>query len=166
MRKMSSKKRYVVSERCSRQCSLHPDNLTFSDETTEWYNAGWTVDRMVQQSVKLGRKLSTAALSRHRRHLVEEADTVDESGENLSHLQVLEKIIAVGAKRAHTWRIGASETLKAIEMHNRLTQGAALADLMGALTMAADEIEEENNGTVDIGSLSPSELQSVGLDAD
>lgn len=146
---------------------MYPDNLKFADETLTWYNEGRSISWMLAKSEEMGRKLSQGALSRHRRHLDEvEADENDQdmSGGSVDHLKVLEKMIQSGARRASTWRIGPAETLKAMDMYYKLTQGSAMRDLFAALTAVASGEDPDDVGEVDAGSFSPAELESVDAD--
>jgi len=159
---------YVVSDRCSRQCSFHPDNLKFSAETLHWYEQKRSMAWMITESERLGRKLSQASISRHRSHLdeaVDESAALDETG-NVDHLKVLQMMIAAGARRAHTWRVGPKETMDAMNLYYKLTQGSAMESLFERLTaVAAGEAAEENEIEFDAGSLSPAELESVDADS-
>jgi hypothetical protein len=163
-----SKPTLVVSERCTRSCSHHPDNLAFSEDALAWYNEGRSVSWIVAESKKKGRQLSQAAISRHRKHLDEEAEVEESADGSVDHLKVLQTIIAQGAKRAHTWRVGPKETMDAMNMYYRLTQGSAMEGLLSALTaVAAGESAQENElPEHDAGSLSPAEMESVDADAD
>lgn len=140
--------------------------MEFAADTLRWYGEGRTIDWMVKESERLGRKLSTAAISRHKRHLEEGQDEpVDPETGEVNHLEVLQRIIKQGAKRSHTWRVGPAETMKAMEMYYRLTQGSVMQDLFGALTAAASgETPDESDGTVDAGSFAPVELESADAD--
>lgn len=155
---------YVVGEKCTRQCSLHPDNLDFAEVTTGWYNEDWTIEQMVIASEGLGRKLSTAALSRHRRHLVEaeeESEIPLTGGGVADDIAVLRAIVRQGAKRAHLWRVGPADTMKAIDMIYKLTQGSVVGDLLDALMADDMDDEEDEEGVVDVGSVSPVEQESA-----
>lgn len=166
-----AKHNYFVTDRCTRSCSFYPENLPFAEETLKWYNEGKSVNWMMAESERLGRKLSGGGISRHRRHLAEQDDTLIPAGNdgNVDHLQVLQQMIAAGAKRAHTWRIGPAETLKAMQMYYQLTQGSAMQSLFERLTAVAatGNLEEgEEIDEFDAGSLSPAEMESLDADSD
>jgi hypothetical protein len=162
-----AQRNYVLSERCTRGCSLHPDNLDF--DTLTWYNDRRGESFIIAESEKLGRKLSAGAISRHRRHLdYEDTKPRLDDDKPVDHLTVLQRMISQGAQRADQWRIGPAETLKAMEMYYRLTQGSAMASLLeGLAAVAAGSTDEEvAEGSFDVGSLSAPELESVSADSD
>lgn len=164
-----AKHNYVVSDRCTRSCSLHHDNISFSSEALEWYNEGKPLAFMTAESEKLGRKLSPAALSRHRQHLdeVDEDDLLNESSDgHVDHLEVLQKIITAGAKRSKSWRVGPAETMKAMELYYRLTEGSAMESLFAKLTAVAAGESAEDVGEFDAGSLSPAEMEPNDADSE
>jgi hypothetical protein len=78
-----------------------------------------------------------------------------EDGGPVDHVRVLELMIARGARVAHTWRLGPGDTLKAIEMHFRLTEGRsdnALVDALAAAAAAAEEVQiDEPLEDVEVG---------------
>ena len=164
---MSNQRKFILSDRCTRACSLHPDNLDF--DTLTWYNDRRGEAFIIAESDRLGRKLSAGSISRHRKHLdYEDENAPEDDGKPVDHLTVLQKMISQGAKRSEQWRIGPAETLKAMEMYYRLTQGSAMASLLEGLTaVAAGSTDEEvEMGSFDAGSLSPAETESVGADSD
>lgn len=167
-------KRLVVSDRCKRTCNCNAENLPFADELLDWYNQRKGYKWIIAASEAKGRRLTLGGLSRHRRHLdyaIDDEEIVAQEGEvavdsTADHLKVLQLIIKQGARKANTWRIGPAETLKAMDMYYKLTQGSVMQDLFGALAAAAagDESVTELD-TLDAGSLSPAELEGVDADA-
>jgi hypothetical protein len=119
---------------------------------------------MAAESEKKGTKLSTAAISRHRKHLDYEEEVEEDAGGGVDHLKVLQMMIARGAKSAKTWRIGPSDTLKAMEMFYKLTQGSVMKDLFAALTAVAAGEEADSIEEVDAGSFAPGEGEISGVD--
>jgi hypothetical protein len=169
-------KRFVVSSRCKRTCNCNEANLPFADELLGWFNERRSYTYIIASAESRGKHLTLGGLSRHRRHLdyaTDEQDAQLEAQEEIKvdstadHLKVLQLIIKQGAKKASTWRIGPAETLKAMDMYYKLTQGSIMQDLFGALAAAAsgDETVTELD-TLDVGSLSPAELEGVDADND
>lgn len=164
---MVAKQKLRLTDRCTRQCSMNPSNLSYFDELHLWFEAKRPLEWMVAESATKDRKLSLGALSRHRKHLEDDDSAdIDEVGDGqVDHLKVLQKIIAVGAKRAHTWRIGPTETLKAMDMYYRLTQGSAMQDLFSALSAAAANEDSDEQIEDPAAAFTDAELATVEGDS-
>jgi len=152
---------YVVVD-CSGTCSLNEKRNPVADALHEAYCAGMNDLEIVALSDKLGHHVSNGAVGRHRqRHLTkrDQAGVImmrgAEDGGPVDHVRVLELMIARGARVAHTWRLGPGDTLKAIEMHFRLTEGRsdnALVDALAAAAAAAEEVQiDEPLEDVEVG---------------
>lgn len=101
-------------------------------------------DTIVLAVRAMGHSTSAGAVSRHRkRHLrphVEEP--VHEDVEDMSDLDILRAIIKRGARFIPTWKLGPRETMQALDMYYKLTQGSAMADMFAAIASAASQNEE------------------------
>jgi len=147
--------RQFVITSCTPMCTMHPRKNPVADALHEAFEAGMNDAELVGLSDKLGHHVSAGAFARHRaRHLtplhqagVVTMQEMTEAGvaeqKKVDHVAVLELMIAKGARTAHTWRLGPSDTLKAIEMHHRLTQGRETSALMEALAAAAAGMSDE-----------------------
>lgn len=128
---------------CSGACTLNRRRNPVADALHDGYCAGMNDAEIVALSDKLGHHVSLGASARHRaRHLVKR-DVIGavlmgepEDGK-VDHVKVLEMMIARASRTAHLWKLGPSDTLKAIEMHYRLTEGRSDNALMEALSEAA-----------------------------
>jgi len=147
-------RRFVITG-CGPKCSMNQRMTPISDALHEAIEAGMNDIEVAALSVKLGHTVSKTAVGRHRMlHLtplhqagVVEMNELTAPGEaavtKVDHVAVLELMIAKGARTAHTWRLGPSDTLKAIEMHHRLTAGRETSALMEALATAAAGMSDE-----------------------
>jgi hypothetical protein len=92
--------------------------------------------------------ISTGTLSRHRKHMhIEDSSPEDPSGVpaldgKVPHLSVLEAIIAAGWANRSKWRPTIGDTMKAMDMYQKVTQGSAFQDLLDAL--ASDVVEDDD----------------------
>ena len=67
----------------------------------------------------------------------------DSDVKDLSDLEILRMIIKQGAKGISKWRVGPKETMDALSMYYKMTQGSAFADMISALAAAGmDEVPE------------------------
>lgn len=139
---------YTLS--CGVTCPLRE-----SDEVNRGLANGKSLARLAREN-----HLMVSTLQKHRRHVrpvlldVKEApeepenESVEvENGPKVSNLGVLEAIIASGWKNRAKWRPTITDTLKAMEMHQRMTQGSAFQDLLDALS--AGSVEEPDSEEAD-----------------
>lgn len=103
-----------------------------------------TDDQIVLAVRGMGHSTSAGAVSRHRKgHLRLHLDEPDEPDtENMSDLEILRAIIQRGARFIPTWKLGPRETMQALDMFYKLTQGSAMADMFAAIASAANQSEE------------------------
>ena len=133
-----------VTEQCNRNCSLNEINLPIAAQVHAWYEEQRTHSWIAAEAKKAGFPLSSTAVGRHRQKHVElVVKEVVTPLDKVDHLDVLQKIISQGAKNVGTWRIGPSDTLKAMDMYYKLTQGSAFAALFDALSAAASGNADE-----------------------
>lgn len=143
----------MIRQDCTRRCSLYADNLpgTMGVQMHRWFEAG---DSQVEIRSKMLKytsnqvKISYGAIGRHKsNHLVRIIEDPNATSENatsdenatlakVNHLELLEQIISRGAKGIPFAKVSPEMALKAMELHNRLTQGSAVAATMDAITAA------------------------------
>jgi hypothetical protein len=160
-------RRYIISNECTRFCSLNREKLPgeMAETIHGWYEAGLTNGMIQQKAAIAGINLSNGAIGRHAsRHLVpvdqaEDPTTVPLPQERLSDLEILERMIQRGAQNLHhaTFRVSPEQMLKALDMKYRLTQGSPFEKFLEAAyeAMADDEAEgspaEETEAEADAG---------------
>ena len=104
-----------------------------------------TDDQIVLAVRAMGHTTSAGAVSRHRKgHLRPhvEAPRDESDTENMSDLEILRAIIQRGARFIPTWKLGPRETMQALDMYYKLTQGSAMSDMFAAIAAAANQSEE------------------------
>ena len=168
--------RYQLSPRCTRRCTLNPDNQpgTMGVLLHGWFEAGDNNEQIIRKASALGRKLTNGSVGRHRaNHLVwwdpDSDPTAGAGGEDKprkSDLEILDQIIGRGAEQIglSTMRISAEQLLRAIELKQKLTQGAIFADFYEAIGAAGDEIAAGQPETPDAGSSAEEQAQQAVSD--
>lgn len=146
-------RRYQLSPSCTRRCTLNPDNQpgTMGVLLHSWFEAGDNNPQIIRKAGVLGRKLTNGAVGRHRaNHLTwwsEDSDPIvkGEDKPRKNDLEILDQIIGRGAEQVDlsTMRISAEQLLRAIELKQKLTQGAIFADFYEAIGAAGDEIASQ-----------------------
>jgi hypothetical protein len=106
-------------------------------------------------------KLYPANMSRHKPHIVvtgRDADPDIDAGSahKANNIEILETIIQKGFQNAKNWKPTISDTMKAMDMWFRLTQGNPFDDLLDTLASAA--IGEKFNETNTAATASEDEL--------
>jgi hypothetical protein len=149
-------KTYVLN--CPEQCSLGPGTQV-GIQVTEWMLDGKTYRWIVAEVKALyAYTLYPATMTRHKRHITvtgRKADPVEAAQRHkVNNIEILETIIQKGFQNAGNWKPTIADTMKAMDMWFRLTQGNPFDDLLDTLAAAAlgEEIEETNKdatGTLD-----------------
>jgi hypothetical protein len=143
-----------------------PDNCTFkegkpwSQQATEGILGGTSFRTLVAQGGKAGVKFSLMALSRHKKHIVVSGQEPETALPKATNIEILEKIIQTGFANSKNWKPTISDTMKAMDMWFRLTQGNPFDELLDTLASASlegDEPEEANSAAVSL----PDELEDV-----
>lgn len=142
-------RKYRINERCNRSCSLnlakHPPRI--ASLIHSWYEDGWNNFNIRAKAAMLDTTISDGAIARHRRnHLevvdVDEADIPEEvsktDGEKLSDVQILDRIVAQGARNLSSKAVKVSPEMlmRAMELKYKLTQGSVMEDTFAAIGKA------------------------------
>lgn len=135
---------YTVT--CSEQCKLHARREV---------NDALVTGRSYKSIIEAFPGTNLSNLSRHRRHLAVEGaklevmkpQKAEKPGERVPHVQVLEAIIAAGWQNREKWRPTIGDTMKAMDMYQKITQGSAFQDLLDAL---ASDIADDGDAFGDI----------------
>lgn len=116
-----------------------------ADAIHAMFESADTDDQIVLAVRAMGHSTSAGAVSRHRKgHLRVhvEAPVAPQDVEDMSDLDILRAIIKKGAQYIPTWKLGPRETMQALDMYYRLTQGSAMADMFAAIAAAANQSED------------------------
>ena len=136
-----------------------PDNCTLKEGTkwggvvTEGLVTGKTT-RMIVAAVAEASKgavrISTGTISRHKKHIVTTTPDVTDSpsGHKATNIEILETIIQKGFQNQKNWKPTISDTMKAMDMWFRLTQGNPFDELLETLA-AASIAEDPSLGATD-----------------
>lgn len=85
-----------------------------------------------------GVKIALQTLSLHRRHISVHGSAVAEDAvAKASNIEILEEIIQKGFANRKNWKPTISDTMKALDMHFRLTQGNPFDELLDTLASAS-----------------------------
>jgi hypothetical protein len=109
-----------------------------------WYEQGLNDKEIAKNAFVAGFALSTGAIGRHRQNHLEPLGEQRESRgtRKRTDLEIIEEMIQAGGDRASQFRMTPSETMKAMELKYKLTQGSAFEGMLDALALAAMEEDD------------------------
>lgn len=138
----------TYSLECPDACTFHPAT-EWSEQATRLLVEGVPLRGIVAEAKIDGITTNIATLSRHRRHIVmnKAAMSVDVPLPRASNIDILEAIIAKGFDNRKNWKPTISDTMKAMDMWFKLTQGNPFDELLDALATAG--MGEENPRALD-----------------
>lgn len=125
---------------CPDNCSLRP-GTKFGDIASAMLVEGIPYTKVIAAGVAKGHSFGPSVLTRHRRHIVTE-DQEDPS-EKRTNIEILEMIIQKGFVNSKNWRPTINDTMKAMDMWFRLTQGNPFEELLASMADAV--VEPEND---------------------
>ena len=133
---------------CPDECTFAPGK-PWSTEATEGILKKTPFRAMRAAAAAEGVNFSLMALSRHQKHIVtgESGETPEDDSPKATNIEILETIIQKGFGNSKNWKPTISDTMKAMDMWFRLTQGNPFDDLLDTLASASiegDEDEESN----------------------
>lgn len=143
-------KTYVLE--CGAGCSFGP-KTKWGPQVTEWLLDGWTYQRVIDEvKARTGDVLWAGTMSRHRKHIVvtgtvADAEKPQQDRYKANNIEILETIIQKGFQNQKNWKPTISDTMKAMDMWFRLTQGNPFDQLLDTLASAAigEDVPEETN---------------------
>jgi hypothetical protein len=150
-------RKYAVSERCTRGCSLGEHLLPGNAFTVVhgWFEEGVNNEVIHNRSIELGVPLSLGAIGRHRgRHLIaqDQMKTVEEleneaggaPERKLDDLEILERLIQAGSLSLADKKVRVSPDMlmKAMELKYKLTQGNVFQGFLDAVDAAMGAPDE------------------------
>lgn len=133
---------------CHDQCSFRPGTPN-SDRVSGLLAQGRSLRVVVEAAAQQGITTNIATLSRHSKHIIEDFPEEEEvpTGPKASNIEILEAIIAKGFQNRKNWKPTISDTMKAMDMWFRLTQGNPFDELLD--TLASAGMGDENPEAVD-----------------
>ncbi len=149
-----TKAKYVIAG-CDRRCSIHDANLPpgLGQQIHQWYEDGMNRDDIRAKALETRTNLSVGSIGRHKKNHLhpEQADlpaAPDGSHDNsetperqLSELDILNAIIQRGGQRmkSPTTNVTTEQTMTAIAMKQKLTEGNVFDDMFKALFETEDD---------------------------
>lgn len=130
---------------CPPECSLHPDKIG-EDQAQALLSiraSGVGIRRfMTQGATVLGREIAFATAQRHVKHY-REAYKEDEIAEappekKVGDLEILDAIIAAGARNSKNWKPSIKDTLDAMKLKLQITGNSAFEDMLAAMEAGLD----------------------------
>lgn len=127
---------------CPASCSLK-EGTRWGGVVTEGLVTGKTVRSIAAEVAKLGGTVALGSMTRHRRHIVVHDNAPkDDAPAKATNIEILETIIQKGFSNSKNWKPTISDTMKAMDMWFKLTQGNPFDELLD--TLAAASMQDEN----------------------
>lgn len=140
---------------CPELCSLKP-GTAWGQKASDMLADGASFRTVVAAAAAEKVVLHTGTLSRHKKHVV--LDTPEEApGSKATNIEILETIIQKGFGNQKNWKPTISDTMKAMDMWFRLTQGNPFDELLDTLASASVGDENPDTEGAPIGVEAPSE---------
>ena len=140
-------KTYVTE--CPDNCSLGP-KTQYGPMVSEGLANGRSYRQMIAEASKTGGVIYPGTIGRHKKHVhitgrsTDPDDPLESVKSQATNIEILETIIQKGFQNSRNWKPTISDTMKAMDMWFRLTQGNPFDDLLDTLASASigEEIEE------------------------
>jgi hypothetical protein len=127
---------------CPGNCSLR-SGTKFGDKASSLLYEGKTYRAVIGIAAKEGVTLNTGTLFRHRKHVIsDDVPLPEDDVKPATNIEILEAIISKGFANRKNWKPTIGDTMKAMDMWFRLTQGNPFDDLLDTLAQAG--IQNEN----------------------
>lgn len=127
---------------CPDNCSLR-DGTRWGQRATELLEEGRSYLTIIGLAKTEGYALNGATLSRHKKHVVPDVMmAADETERSATNIEILEAIISKGFANRKNWKPTIGDTMKAMDMWFRLTQGNPFDDLLDTLAQASIHSED------------------------
>lgn len=126
---------------CPDNCSLK-EGTKWGTVVTEGLVAGKSIRTVVAEVVAASSgtvRISTGTISRHKKHIVVSGHSAPEpdTTRKATNIEILEAIIQKGFSNQKNWKPTISDTMKAMDMWFRLTQGNPFDELLETLASAS-----------------------------
>lgn len=134
---------------CPKNCSLRP-GTPWSDFVSSRLANRVPQRAIVRAAAAEGFKLSAGTLARHVKHMRDpNAPLEPEPGVKVNNIEILEAIIQKGFRNQKNWRPTISDTMKAMDMWFKLTQGNPFEEFLDSLATAALDTGDGAAGTAE-----------------
>jgi hypothetical protein len=115
-----------------------------------WFEQGLNDKNIAKNASAAGFPLSHGAVGRHRGNHLEPKGEITPAGPQKAKtdLEIIEAMIQAGGERAEDFKMTPSETMKAMELKYKLTQGSAFEGMLDALNRAGmdeEDLEEDDD---------------------
>ena len=141
-------RKWALLGSCGPKCSLSVGSL--GEERAKlvhgWYEEGLNDKDIAKNAYVAGFTISHGSAGRHRANHLEPLGEIRETRtvRTRTDLEIIESMIQAGGDRADQFKMTPSETMKAMELKYKLTQGSAFEGMLDALNRAAmdeDDLE-------------------------
>lgn len=139
--------RYAVNDKCRPTCSLNEVNLpgALANDVHGMFESGINRVKIAEFLGAQNVRVSDRAVGRHKANHLEPLVGRPSSGgdgKKKTHLEILNQMIEAGGEQLDikSTRISPEMTMKAIEMHHKLTEGSVWEDFLGAIGAMGDEL--------------------------
>lgn len=135
---------------CPPDCSLR-EGTEWGPLVTKALVDGASLRTAAAEVVAAGGKANHSTIARHKRHIVvhqPDASTEDAPAK-ANNIEILEAIIQKGFANQKNWKPTISDTMKAMDMWFRLTQGNPFDDLLDTLASASMASNDPAEGAAD-----------------
>lgn len=129
---------------CHELCSLR-EGTAWGDKATAMLVDGRSLRAVIAAAKEENVVLHTATLARHKKHIIRH-DMAPAADERVNNIEILDQIIQRGFANRKNWKPTISDTMKALDMHFRLTSGNPFDELLN--TLASAGIGEENPASI------------------
>jgi len=144
-------RKWILLGTCSVKCTLNEAKVGEDGAKMlhGWFEQGLNDRDIAKNAVQAGMPLSHGAAARHRQnHLEPKGEIFSRPREKQrTDLEIIEEMIQSGGANAHTFKMTPSETMKAMELKYKMTQGSAFESMLDALNRAVDDDDDEEEMT-------------------
>jgi hypothetical protein len=127
---------------CPDNCSLR-EGTRWGQRASDLLVEGRSYLTIIGLAKTEGYALNGATIGRHKRHIVPDAMLAPEEIErSATNIEILEAIISKGFANRKNWKPTIGDTMKAMDMWFRLTQGNPFDDLLDTLAQASIQSED------------------------
>lgn len=132
---------------CPDNCSFHEDKIgkDVAEALLSLRQEGYGGPRFTAAASRLlGRKVPATNVQRHLKHyreVDENPPEIVEDGRKIGDLEILDTIIASGARNSRNWKPTIKDTLDAMKLKLQITGNSAFEDMLAAMEAGLDLAE-------------------------
>lgn len=139
-------RKWVLLDSCTAKCGSNAAHIGDANALIlhGWYEQGLNDTEIARNCFQAGFPIGQGSIGRHRANHMEPLAEQRESRSTTrrSDLEIIESMIQAGGDRAGQFKMTPSETMKAMELKYKLTQGSAFEGMLDALNRAAMEEDD------------------------